>query len=310
MPAVGAGDENGSTLYGRIARLTITLPSGSFSDTDATQNTLVIFGGDDPKNPGLRITFKISKNTQKEPNTGEISVYNLAPTTRAKMQQKGTRVVLEAGYAEAGLDPLFLGDTRTTDHLREGPDWRTVMKCGDGERSFRYARISASFAGGVTVGDVVRACVAASGLSLGNTAMQATRLSKILYQGWSVHATVSSELDRILRSVGYASSVQDGVVQILAPNQSVAQTVPVLDSTSGLIGSPEMGTPEQKGKPSLLKFRSLLMAQGRPGGRINLRSERYNGIFRTRKVEHSGDTRGGDWFSDFQSINDPTASVA
>lgn len=310
MPAVGAGDENGSTLRGRVARLTIVLPSGSFSDTDPSQNALVIFGGDDAKNPGLRIVFKVTKNSQKEPNAGEISIYNLAPTTRAKMEQKGVRSILEAGYAATGLDPLFIGDARTIDHLREGPDWRTVMKCGDGERSFRFARSAASFAGGVTVGDVVRSCVVSMGLSLGNTATQAAALSKVLQQGWTAYGTASTCLDLILRSVGYAFSIQDGVVQILAPNESVAQTIPVLDSTSGLIGSPEMGTPEQKGKPQLLKVRSLLMAQGRPGGRIDLRSERYNGIFRTRKVEHSGDTRGGDWFSDFQSINDPTAKRA
>ena len=298
-----------ATLYGRRCRLTITLPTGSFSETDPAANSITITGADDPLVPGLRIAFKISKTQQKEPNKSEIIVYNLAPANRAKLQTKGARVVLEAGYTGTGLTQLYVGDVRTVDHVREGPDWKTIMHCGDGERAYRYARASESFAGGVTVGQVVTYCANSMGLALGNVATQSSKLSKVLQNGWTVHAAASSELDRILRSVGYSYSIQDGTLYVLAPDQSLPLQIPVISAQTGLIGSPEMGSPEKEGKPQSLKYRSLLLPGSMPGGRNQVLSERYSGIFRTRAVVHSGDVRGAEWYSDFDGIADTTAKA-
>jgi len=305
-----AGDpRDGSLLFGRVAKLTIAKPSGSFSDTDPEANTLVIGGGNDAGTPGLRIVAKISKSNQKEPNTGEITIYNLAPTTRSQLQQKGLRVLVEAGYQAAGLARIFLGDSRTTDHKRDGADLITLIKCGDGERALRYARASASFAAGATVAQVVQHCADAMGLGLGNVGVQLPNLQRVLFHGWTAHGAAASELERVLRAVGYRYSVQDGQVQILAPGQSLPTGVPLLSPQTGLIGSPEMGSPEKAGKPTALKFRSLLRTDVRPGGRVHLRSERYNAIFSLRKVVHTIDTMGGDWYTDFEAVQDPTATV-
>lgn len=310
MPSVATGDLNGSTLYGRVSRLIISIPKGSFSDTDPTLNAIEISGGDDPKNPGLRIVFKIKKTSQKEPNTFEIVIYNLAPENRVKLQQKGVRLLLEAGYAGIGLQRICLGDVRTADHIRDHADWKTTLTGGDGERSFQFARSSESFAAGSTVGQVVQFIVSSMGLALGNSAAQASKLSKVLQQGWTSHGAASSELDRILRSVGYSYSIQDGELQILAPGESVAQSIPLLSPSTGLLGSPEMGSPEKKGKPQLLKYRSLLQPEARPGGRNRVQGERYDGIFRDRTIEHSGDTHGGEWFTEHNGVADSSAKVA
>lgn len=310
MAPVAPADLNGSALYDRIARLTIVTATGSFSDTDPTQNALVITGGVNAGEVGLRFTFKIEKTNQKAPNTFEIGVYNLAPSTRAQLKQKGARVILEAGYARGGYQGLCVGDVRTVDHLREGPDWKTVLKGGDGERSIRYARAGNSFASGCTVGQVVEYCAGAMGLSLGNTDTQAAKMAKVLQHGYTVHGFASTELDKILRSVNYTYSIQDGVIQILAPGESLAQTIPFLTSDTGLLGSPEFATPETKGKPQAIKYRALLMPASRPGGRNRVKSERLDGILRTNKVTHDGDTGGGNWYSEFDAVNDPSASAA
>lgn len=296
-------------LFDRLARLTIVLPPGSsFSDTDPGQTALIL---DTSGGAGLRIVFKVTKTIGKQPNTAEIDVYNLAPETRGKLQQKGVRLILEAGYKATGYALVFVGDVRTVDHDREHADWRTRFKCGDGERSFRYARASESFAAGATVGDVVRYCVAQLGLALGNSAAQAAKLSTVLSHGWTSHGTASTELDRILRAVGYRYSIQDGQVQILAPGESVAQTIPDLSPDTGLIGSPQMGSSDKKGKPPTLKFKALLMPQARPGGRVRVTSERYRGvIFQTQKVEHTGDTHGDAWDTNYESVQDSTVRVA
>lgn len=298
-------------IWGRRARLTVALPSGSFSDTDPLLNA-VVMEGDDAGQLTLRIVFKITKTLGKKPNTSEITVHNAAPETRAALTKlgKGAQVLLETGYQDTGLVRLFAGDVRTVDHIRDVADWKTVLKCGDGERAFRFARASESFAGGCTVGDVVKFCAKSMGLALGNTVEQAAKLTTKLAHGWTVDGAASTELDRIVRAVGYGVSIQDGQIQILAPGASRAQTIPEANRDTGLVGSPEMATPEKKGKPASMKFKTMLLPQSLPGGRVHVKSERYDGVYRTQKVEHTGDTRGAEWHSSFESTLDPTVRVA
>lgn len=40
---------------------------------------------------------------------------------------------------------------------REGADWRTVLKSGDGERAYSFARVSESFAPKASKSDVIKA---------------------------------------------------------------------------------------------------------------------------------------------------------
>jgi hypothetical protein len=296
-------------LFGRKARVTLILPNGgSFSETDPTQNALVL--EDNAATPGLRITFKITKTSGKEPNTGEVVVYNMAPTSRANGQRKPLILLLEVGYVSTGLARVFVGDVRTADPVLEDRTWKMTFRCGDGERAFRFAPAAESFAGPVQVGDVVRYCVKQMGLALGNSASQAAKLTTRLDHGWMVSGFASTELDRILRSVGYRYSIQDGEVQILLPGQSLAQTVPDLTPDTGLIGSPEMGTPDKKGQQPTLKYKALLMPQARPGGRNHVKCERYDGIFRTIKVVQEGDTQSGPWYSNFDGVADSSVRQA
>lgn len=307
---MAATSDNGSEVFGRVARLLITRPSGSFSDTDPQANTLVIGGGDTADDIGLRLVGKLEKTGQKAPNKGEISVYNLAPTTRAQLQQKGLRAIIEAGHISQGVSRIYVGDVRSIDHVRDGASIRSTLKLGDGERAARYSRASESFGAGTKVGDVVRYCANAMGLALGNVAAQADQLGTTLYHGWTAHGSAQGELDRVLRAVGFSYSIQDGAIQILAPGQSLAQSIPLLSPETGLLGSPEMGSSEKTGKPQTLKVRSLLLPSARPGGRVHVQSERYNAIFRIRKVNHSFDTMSGDWYSDLETIADNTVKIA
>jgi hypothetical protein len=79
----------------------------------------------------------------------------------------------------------------------------------------------------------------------------------------------------------------------------------VLDSTSGLIGSPAMGSAptaseKKKGAKPLLTAKSLLQPPIRPGRRVRVKSAEYSGDFRAVKVTHDGDTAGGNWYTDLE----------
>jgi hypothetical protein len=277
---------SGQALYGRIYRLTIATPVGdpkNFKDT--TTEVIEI--------ENLRLQFDIRKALKKEPNTGEIRVTNLSSTTRANLQKKGVRVRLEAGYKDTGLHLIFSGDVRTIDHVRQGADWETILQLGDGERAWQFARVNESFSSGTGRADVVRRVAEAMGIEAGN--VSSASVPGTFDQGWCASGSASREFDRLMKACRLEWSIQDGALQVLEKYQALNQPIEEISPTSGLIGSPEMGSPQKKGKPALVRFKAL-MGPCKPGAKIRLKSERYDGEVRVVAVTFTGDTAGGPWY--------------
>lgn len=285
-------------LFDRRCRLTIANPVKDATDFSSTTTDVIeIDGGvtDDRSVAGMRISGKITKTTKKEPNTSEIVVTNLSPDRRKSLQQKGVKVLLEAGYRDLGVAKIFSGDVRTVDHVRNGSDWDTTLKLGDGERAWNFARVNASFAPGTKGSDVLKTLAKAMGLDLGNVPKQAVKLTATFDQGYAAAGSASREFNRIVHSLGLEWSVQDGVIQILGPDETLDAPIPEFTPDSGLVDSPEMGTPQKKGKPTLLTFKGLLQVV-KLGGKVKLRSERYDGHVKVKTATYDFDTHGGPWY--------------
>lgn len=282
---------SGDLLFNRRAKLVVASPSKeTFNKLTATAVEIA----------DLRLQFKIEKNLQKEPNSAEITITNLSAASRASMPGKGAKIFLEAGY-DATLAQIFVGDARLITHTHEGPDWTTVIQCGDGARSFLHARINESFAGGVPGSEIVNKIAGKLGLNI-----EASMKSKLdgmtgeFLQGYSAYGPASKELDKVLRALGYEWSIQDETLQILKPGENTDEQVPDLGPDSGLIGSLEHGSEEKKGAKPVFKGRCLLRPEIKPGCKINVRSSLQTGGLRITRLVHSGDTAGGDWYTDFE----------
>lgn len=249
----------------------------------------------------LRVQFRVTKTLTKHPNTAEITVTNLAEKTRAQMQAKGSRVILSAGYV-GSLAQIFSGDARNIDHTRQGTDWESKLECGDGERAYRFAHVSESFRGPVPVATVVRKLVEGLGIDAGNLSETLASVAGHFVSGYAAHGRASVELDKVLAGQGFTWSIQDGRFQLLRSAEDTTKRVVVLGPDSGLVGSPELGTPEKKGKPPVLKVRSLLQAEIAPGAQLQLEAEHHKGRFKILKVDHTGDTAGTDWYTDAEVV--------
>lgn len=277
-------------LFDRRVKVTIASP---LPDSYAGYSTTGIVTVEN-----LRVQFKVKKDLDKSPNTAEINITNLSEKTRSALQTKGARVILQAGYRNA-LGTIFVGDARTIDHTREGSDWVTKIQCGDGERGMQHARVSESFGPGVKVPGVVTTLADALGFDIGDSvAKLAPVANKQFVNGYSAYGRASTELDKILRAHGFTWSVQDGRIQILRPGDTNTERIILLTPESGLIGSPEFSAPEKAKKSPVLKFKALLQSEIRPGGRLAFQSERHRGTHKVMKVAHSGDTAGGDWYTE------------
>lgn len=250
---------------------------------------------------GLRMSFKAHKDNGAAPNTAEIQITNLSAASRARMQEKGAKIILSAGYV-GNAAIIFSGDARLISHVRQGSDWVTRIQSGDGERAYAYARASESFRGGTSVASVLQYLVRQLGVDPGNLAQVAQQLTGQFVNGYTAHGKASAELDTLLRSQGFEWSIQDGRLQILKPNEATTDQAVVLGPTTGLVGSPELGTGTKKSAAGAVRFRSLLQPRLKPGAKVKLESVGVNGVLKVQRVDHRGDTAGGDWYSDCEAV--------
>lgn len=296
-----------SRLFRRKATLRILVP---------VNRSLSRFGADVVEITDMRFEFKVKKTLAKSPNKSEIVVTNLSEQSRAALQGKGLRVTLSAGYE--GTEAIVLvGDVRDCDSTQDGPRWVTKIQCGDGERGYRYGRVSEAFREGVGATAIVQKVAAQMGVDASGVRAVEALAGRQFVSGYSVHGRASRELDRLLRGFGLEWSVQDGRLQILTPDQSTQDPIVELDFSSGLVGSPTLNTPTgevakidpftgrvdtSRGRPTL-KARSLLQPELRPGRRVTIDSiTGIKGTFKITEVTHSGDSWSGEWYSDIEAV--------
>jgi hypothetical protein len=161
----------------------------------------------------LRCVFDIELGLAKSPNTAEISVYNLAEATRAKVSEADIQVELEAGYI--GLSSvIFNGKLEAGKSAREGVDWVTTFQSTDGGKELRSSRINLSLKN-VDGAEAFRRVAEKLGVGLGN-AVDKMREGNIrgaltdFTNGLVMSGPAQKELDRLAKTYGYDWSIQGG----------------------------------------------------------------------------------------------------
>jgi hypothetical protein len=297
---------SGKALFGRTCRVTLRRDTEKIAARTSTTDTVETTRSDVVIEEH-RIQFEVKKN-----------LYNLSDTTRAELSEdKKFKVIVEAGYQSTGLTRYLIGDVRTVDHMRESADWITRIRFGDGERAWRHAKISESWSPGVRTADVVERIARAMGVDLGNVKDKLSRSQRHaasrLDHGWCASGSASREFDRIMKACGLQWTVIDG--ELFVWNTSAVHNAPYPDITpqTGLIDSPEFGTPPKKKKKTktkskakkrlqTIKLKSLLVPT-RPGAKVRIKSERFDGHATVQVCKFVGDTHGRDWYTEIEAIS-------
>ncbi len=297
MPIVAVGPLPGSEqLFNRVAQLTIGLApaNGTVTSQSSIVTALQI--------TGLRVQAKIKKSVRLEPGTSEISVYNMTPAHRAQVRQRGLPILLSAGYTNT-LGQIYEGVIRFADSVRQGPDWVTKIQCGDGEVSYRFARLSQSW-GPTTMQQVATALVNILGPQAQITGQTLATMTVQFPRGYHVSGPASLALDKLLEGFGYEWHFESGRVVVLKQGQTTGETAVLLSRNTGLVGSPEHGTPDPQ-KPAAsshtLKVKSLLLPTLKPGGLVQVQADGIGAttpaFFRAQTVEHEIDTKEGPFYT-------------
>lgn len=246
----------------------------------------------------LRVQFKIEKSMphgkKPKPNSCDVTITNLAGSTRANLETKPLVVELHAGYDDV-YHFMFGGDLRFAMTKMDGPNWETLLQLGDGDCHHRWARTNRSYAPGTTVRQILKDVTRGMNMQLPDELSKDPIFDRQMVNGDVAFGPARDKLTELLAPLGYQWMINNGQLRVLREDRAHPGTIIPIDEEHGMIGSPEFGSPPRSGKPPHMTVRMLLYPQINPGDRVQLTSKVKSGDFRVESVTHEGDTHGDTW---------------
>lgn len=250
--------------------------------------------------PSLDIDFTVTRTITRDPNTANITVYNLAGKNRSNVETlKNSQVYLYAGYHDKnGL--IFKGDTESNNYYdHESLNWKTIFEADDGGKAIRLDRVNLSFAPGTSLMTVINETAKSMRANIGNTVKTALQGKlfdggKEFVNGVTVSGNAAKQLSRLTKSAGLEWSIQNDTLQLLEKGKPLPISAVQLDSRTGLVGSPTIGN---KG---IVTIRSLMNKNIYPGCLIRVNSRNLQGQYKAYKCTYVGQTLGNNWYVDIE----------
>lgn len=283
----------------------------------------------------LQLVFSITKTNGKEPNVFTGDIYNLSDESRAFFIQDN-QIKLEVAYGDQGYSTLFIGNLVNVRSTFNAPDIVTHFDAGDAYVKLRDGRTSRSFAPGVSVDSLIRACVADMGVAVGsfsNGQLGASKgLNRRYQKGYSIAGTSKSALDDITRGNNLIYMIQDGTITVLPIGDSSQESIILKDYSTGLIGSPEYINIDISNRPGVekpkptkdqseekkanqnakksvqketfngVRFKCLLDPEMRLSRRTRVESKFINNTISIQKIVHKGNFRGDEWHTECDGL--------
>lgn len=265
----------------------------------------------------LHIKFLTKKSENQTPNTAEIRVWNLAEDTANQIKKEFTDVVLQAGYEE-NYGVIFRGNLKQVKKGKEnGTDTYVDLYVGDGDAAYNFAIVNKTLAAGSSQKDQVMAAMGPmqeKGVSAG---YMPEMNEKKLPRGKVMYGMSKNYLRKSAENTQTNWSIQDGKLQFVPLREVLPDQVIVLNSKSGLIG-----TPEQTNEGITVK--ALINPQFKVGGKIKVDQKDIaeakideggkdkpankpakitdDGIYKILSIEYEGDNRGNDFYANIVCI--------
>lgn len=253
----------------------------------------------------IRMTFRVLKTESSEANRSEISLYNLSGSTRAQLEQVGSRVLVQAGYRLTGLKVLAVGDVLRVSSQLYPPNRVTTVVLGDGAKALRDTSVSVSFGAGTpakTMFQELSKLLQVDGVDLN------LDLEDSFKHGWSYVGDIRGAIDGLAKRFGFTWSIQNNTLQATAYREPTRREAVLLSPSSGLIGSPypkddtgqDLTDSRETGR---MVVTSLMNPALVPGDPVAIEAEGLpRASYRVTQVEHSGDTHATNWTSRLEVV--------
>lgn len=293
---------------------------------------IVASGRDGIDLSNMRFRFNIQQADTQSPNNCTVRVWNLSAATQQLIISNGefTRVVIQAGYGEQ-FGVIFDGTIKQFGRGRENAtDTYLDILAADGDIAYNFGLVSGTIAAGSTPQKRVEVIAQQMGLGYDPTRVVIPDTGGILPRGKVLWGMGRDAMRKTVSSIGSTWSVQNGNVQVLPLQGYLPGEAVVLNTMTGLIGVPVQ---TEEG----IRIRCLLNPKLQIGGLVQIDNATINqvlqqnpaaapipfnqwtgiqllaktsadGYYRVYVVEHEGDTRDQEWYSNIVGLLVDTSS--
>ncbi len=301
-----------------IRKITLLVSNSSGSAVDLSQ---------------FRIKFSVKQATSQTPNSADIRVYNLSKEAAIAIASQGNRVILQAGY-NSNFGEIFVGNIKQVILGRETPTETFIdIIAGDGDIAYNHAVVVTSLAKGSDQNDEIKACLDQTKKFGVMGGAQSTVTSTVKRpRGKVMFGNARNFLRGVAKTTQCSWSIQNEQVQFVPNTGYLPGQAVLITAKTGMIGTPQQTTEG-------VNVKALLNPFIRINGRIKLENstiERIkidltltpgkttntafklpsDGLYLVIAAEHSGDTRGTEWYTSMiclifdQTSNIPIGSVS
>ena len=239
----------------------------------------------------LRVTFSVNKTLTSDPNTAEISIYNLNDSNRNLISTKQYDYVeLYVSYQDDVLRMIFCGDILTVENQLSELDIITTLRCADGHKAFTEKVIIKTLEKGQTDNDFFNEALKSFGLKKGNVNLPN---NKALPRGKVFMCDTRELMHQIANNNDADWSIQDDELIVIPKSKAISNHEGfVISRTTGMIGTPKK---TDKG----LEITTLCNPHYKIGALIRVESKltELNGDYKINALQHSGDLYGTNWHS-------------
>ena len=266
--------------FGRACQLTVGINPVPTPGTNFSQESSSVTIPAD-----LTIDFTISRQALGSSQEATFRIRNLAQATRNQIYKdpyaltEYIAVKFQAGYVTDPVLPVvFNGFVRSATSYREGVDVITEIQAYDGGMAMANGFFAQTVIG-QTIGQIMqtlaRTLPGTSGATyIGKFPLKGTRGRTLMGNTWNILVQLSDGL----------AYIDNGDVKILNYNEAIEGTIPLIDSSSGLLGVPRR-------TPTMIEFDLLFEPRVILGQFIQLKSATnpiYNGTYKVMKILHRG----------------------
>lgn len=285
----------------------------------------------------LRCVFEVRRGDTQTPNSCDVRVYNTSTDTSNRLYSpEFTQLMLRVGYQDQQLQQIFAGSIKQVRKGREDQKNSYVaITAAEGDQAYNYAALAITLAKGATPTDVISGIIkqmatAALATPTGGSGGQVVQpgylpqLTSNAYQrGRTVYGMCRDELRELVGANDCTWFIQGNQLDVVPLTGYVPEPPILLTPSTGLIGVPEQ---TQNG----LMMRVLINPAIKIGRVVKLdysdiNQYRYgldvhsvganlqlarsttrlspSGLYYVLRVEHFGDTRGLQWYSDLTCLS-------
>ena len=250
-------------------------------------------------------TFTVKRGNTSEPNSAQVSVFNLTETKRSAASKEYSRIWIDAGY---NIEPIniFAGNITHSSSGYAGADYLTTIEATDGGLAYSKGSINTSYPPNTSIKEIVRRLVAEGlpnvtvGRIVGLDDVEASPYPYI------ANGLTTQRLNEIARSYDARWSIENEVFEMVRDDRAGATAIAyVLSADTGMVGSPRV---TEKG----LQVKSMLNGRIKPNDLIAVDSKTLSpnrGIYKVVSVTHKGSTFQKEYYTEIDCVRAPDGTV-